>query len=101
MLQAAMEAEAKRVAEEEKAPHISVRQLEELYQISRAEADLEKNTKLDVKQLLHELRMLIIFNVQDSTQRLSAIAKLDLLIQYRIRLVDCRKYKPFEILLLI
>lgn len=75
---AAMEAEAKRVAEEEKARHISVIQLEEFYQISRAEADLEGNMKLDVKELLHELRMLILFNVPDTAQRLSAIAKLDL-----------------------
>lgn len=73
-----MEAEAKRIAEAEKAPHISVLQLEELYQISRAEADFGKNMKVDIKQLLQELRALLLSNVPDSTQWLSVIAKLDL-----------------------
>lgn len=75
---AAMEAEAKRIAEAEKAPHISVLQLEELYQISRAEADFGKNMKVDIKQLLQELRALLLSNVPVSTQWLSVIAKLDL-----------------------
>lgn len=88
---AAMEAEAKRIAEEEKAPHRSVIQLEEFYQmydniikksensgISKTEAYIKGNTKLDIQQLLHELNRLILFNLPDSAQKLSTIGKLDL-----------------------
>jgi Leucine-rich repeat (LRR) protein len=88
---AAMEAEAKRIAEEEKAPHRSVIQLEELFQmydsmvkksenpaISKTEADIQGNMKLDLPQLLHELSRLLLLNLPDSAHKLSTIAKLDL-----------------------
>lgn len=88
---AAMEAEAKRAAEAEKAQHRSVLQLEELYQmydsivkksekpdLSGTEVDIQGNMKLDLQQLRHELSKLILFDLPDSAQRLSTIAKLDL-----------------------
>lgn len=89
---AAMEAEAKKLAEEEKAQHRSIIQLEELYQMydnmivkksdnpanSRSVADIQGNMKVDVQQLLHELNGLILFNLPDSAHKLSTIAKLDL-----------------------
>lgn len=88
---AAMEAEAKRFAEAEKAKHRSIIQLEELYQmydsivkksenpeISIVESDIQGNMNLDLQQLVHELSRLILFNLPDSAQKLSTIAKLDL-----------------------
>ena len=91
-----------KIAEEQKASHISVVQLEELYQISRAEADFGKNMKVDIKQLLQELRALILSNVPDSTQQLSVIAKLDLsrnniVVNVTLQRVDNRKYNFFVI----
>ena len=94
-----MEAEEKRLAETKKAQHRSVILLEELYQtydtiasrsasavedesedpaISKAEANLDGNMKLNPEELLQDLKGLILFNVPDSSQKLSAIAKLDL-----------------------
>jgi len=88
---AVMEAEAKRIAEAEKAGHRSVIQLEKLYQmydrivkksqnpaISGTEADIQGNMKLDLQQLLHELSRVLLFNIPDSAQKLLIIAKLDL-----------------------
>lgn len=96
---ARMEAEEKRLAETKKAQHRSVILLEELYQtydaivsrsasavedesedpaISKAEANLDGKMKLNPEELLQDLKGLILFNVPDSSQKLSAIAKLDL-----------------------
>ena len=86
-----MEAEAKKLTEEEKDQHKSIIQLEELYQmydnvvkksdnpaISRSVADIQGNMKLDLQQLLQELNGIILFNLPDSAHKLSTIAKLDL-----------------------
>ncbi|XP_057845643.2 plant intracellular Ras-group-related LRR protein 7 isoform X2 [Cryptomeria japonica] len=97
-----MEAEAMRIAEKEKEAYKSIIQLEEFYQmfdntvksstteivdepknpaITPAQAEvLSKNgsLKLNFNELLQDLRGLILFNVPDSAQKLSAVSKLDL-----------------------
>ncbi|KAH9304939.1 hypothetical protein KI387_009343, partial [Taxus chinensis] len=99
---AAMQHEAKRIAEKEKEAYKSIIQLEEFYQmfdnavknsateivdepnnlaVTTEQAEVLSNNgilKPNYNELLQDLRGLILFNVPDSSQKLSTVSKLDL-----------------------